>query len=129
MKSVKPAGLSSFAKPRGFAKSAFFPTKSKALARIIRIDTIPHARQSVTILKARIKSEKTRPARLRTFRATVLASTRAKIIAQNPRNTFDERLQSAEVARIYAKAYKAMSLARSIKSGSSASQEHRGMYL
>lgn len=82
------------------SRGMFGEAKSKTLAKIVKLDTLDNAEVSTRRLLNRFFELKTRDAKVRTKRATVLAANRARIIANN---TLDSELKKKKlkIAKLY----------------------------
>ena len=88
----------------------FGPAKSSKLARIVCLETRKCARDSAKRLEREFRSRKTRPAKVRVKRATVLAANRADTMAGNRRLKPATRKSKAGIAKTYRGAAKRMKL-------------------
>jgi hypothetical protein len=91
-------------------RTMFGKPKNKALAKMVRLDSPSAARKSAIALKRRFHSMKTRPAKVATKRATVLASSRAKASGKKRNLSTKEKREFASISKIYKDAYKSMKL-------------------
>src|SRR3990167_325829 len=82
------------------SNSLFFKPRSIQLAKIIRITSIPEAKNSIHQLDLMF-AKGDRKRRVQILRATVLASNRAIVMAENPRNSQLVRNIKAKVAEMY----------------------------
>lgn len=89
--------------------SMFREAKSKTLARTVKIDTVENANEATKELLKRFGTLKHRDAKVHTKRATVLAATRAEMIAKKTKKP-KMRRDKLRIARMYRKVAKKMVL-------------------
>ena len=90
-------------------KGMFGEAKTKSLASIVKLDTLPNAKTASKKLLKRFGELKHRDAKVKLKRATVLAANRAKIIANNTKNPRIKN-EKMEMVRTYRNAAKKMVL-------------------
>lgn len=82
-------------------RTMFGKAKNKQLAGIVRIDTPAHARKAACQLESRFKHLKTRDAKVRTKRATILASNRVGVMLKKRSLSAKERRELKTVRVVY----------------------------
>jgi len=85
-------------------KSIFFESKYRKYSEMIRIDTLSTAKDSIKRVLDEFESAKQPTKMRRLISEANCASNRAMIASKNPRNSPEERKESAEVAKLWRKA-------------------------
>ena len=91
-------------------KTMFGEAKSKKYAEIVRLDSIPTAKQSARILMREFEDAETRDKKVRVKKVTVNASNRARASAKRKNLSAKERKELNEIAGIYENTYEKMEL-------------------